>query len=96
MLQVAQDSWGCVACLPSALPDLGEAADPEYPVQCATRDFGGYVLSSATPELVRVRPVDAGLPAGATEDSTKALSADLAAGILNQFGLTCQLARYRI
>lgn len=70
-------------------------ADPEYPVQCATRDFGGNVLSSAAPELVRVRPVDAELRAGATEDSTKALSADLAAGILNQFGLTCQLARDR-
>jgi hypothetical protein len=70
-------------------------SDPALPVQCAIRDFGSYVVSSAAPELIRVRPVDAELPAGATEDSTKAVSAELAAGILNQFGLACQLSRYQ-
>lgn len=74
---------------------MSVVSDPAFPVQCATRDFGSYVISSAAPELVRVRPVAAELPAGAAEDSTKAVSAQLAAGILNQFGLACQLSRYR-
>ena len=69
-------------------------SDPELPAQCAIRDFGSYVISSSSRRLPRVRPVDAELPAGATEDMTKATAADLASGILNQFGLVCQVSRY--
>jgi hypothetical protein len=64
------------------------------PAQCANRDFGSYVISSSSRRLTRVRPVDIELPAGATEDMTKATAAELASGILNQFGLVCQVSRY--
>ena len=70
-------------------------SDPALPLHCAIRDFGGYVVNPTVPALIRVRPVDAELPADMTEDSTKVASAELAAGILNQFGLACQLPRYQ-
>jgi len=43
------------------------------------------VISSSSQRLFRVRPVDAELPACATEDGTKAMAAELASGVLNQF-----------
>jgi hypothetical protein len=71
-------------------------SEPGVPVQCATRDSGGYYdVSTAAPALVRVRSVDSELHVGATEDGTRIVSAELAAGILNQFGLPCRTTRYR-
>jgi hypothetical protein len=72
----------------------GIISAPEMPLQCAIRDFGSYVISSSSQRLSRVRPVGAELPAGATEDGTKAMASELASGVLNQFGVFCQLSRY--
>jgi hypothetical protein len=69
-------------------------SDPDLPAQCAALDFGGYAISSSSRRLPRVRPVDAELPAGATENMTKVTAAELASGILNQFGLVCRVSRY--
>lgn len=63
-------------------------------MQCAVRDFGSYAISSTARQLRWTRPVDAELPAGATADMTKTTAADLASGILNQFGLVYQVSRY--
>jgi Putative DNA-binding domain len=66
----------------------------ELPLKCAIRDFGGYVLTSSGLTLHRFRPVTVELPVGATEAHTQVAATELASGILNQFGVGCQLSRY--
>lgn len=72
----------------------GIVSAPEMPLQCAIRDWGSYVISPSSRRLSRVRLVDVELPAGATDSMAKAMAAELAAGMLNQFGLACQLSRF--
>lgn len=55
------------------------------------RDWDAY---GEDPPLLRLRPVTVEIPAGATEEQTKPAALELAAGILNQFGLNCRLPRY--
>jgi len=69
-------------------------SEANQPLQYASPDFSGYSLASSSPALPRLRPVTAEVPAGAVGEHIKNAAADLAAGILNQFGLGCQLSRY--
>jgi len=72
------------------------AGEGKLPLQCAVRQFDDYQLPKAIPPLPRLRPVTVEIPAGATEQHTKPAAAELAAGVLNQFGLGCQLQRYTV
>jgi hypothetical protein len=69
-------------------------SEANQPLQYASSDFSGYSLASGSPALPRLRPVTTEVPAAATDELTKPAAAELAAGILNQFGLGCQLNRY--
>jgi hypothetical protein len=69
-------------------------SEANQPLQYASLDFSEYRLASNNPALPRLRPVATEVPAGATDEHIKTAAADLAADILNQFGLGCQLSRY--
>jgi hypothetical protein len=70
------------------------ASEERLPLTYAVREFVDYEIPVSAPVLPRLRPVTVEVPAGATEEQTKPASAELAAGILNQFGLACRLPRY--
>jgi len=67
------------------------ASEGQLPLTYVTRE-GGY--HDGLPVQPRLRPVTAEIPAGATEEETQPAAAELAAGVLNQFGRACRLARY--
>jgi hypothetical protein len=67
------------------------ASEGQLPVVPVPR---GWDVFGDSPALPRLRQVTVEMPAGATEEETKPAAAELAAGILNQFGLVCQLPRY--
>lgn len=69
-------------------------SEGRLPLRCAVRQFDDYQVPEHISALPRLRPVTVEIPAGATEEHTKAAAAELAAGVLNQFGLGCQLQRY--
>jgi hypothetical protein len=71
-------------------------SEANQPLQYASPDVSGYSLASGSPPLPRLRSVTTEVPAGATDEHTKPAAAELAAGILNQFGLGCHLNRYII
>jgi Schlafen, AlbA_2 len=64
------------------------------PLKCAMQDFDHYEIAAGGLELRRPRPVTVEVPAGATEAHTQVAAAELASGILNQFGIGCRLSRY--
>jgi schlafen family protein len=74
---------------------ISVASEGNQPLRCATRDFGDYNLPERIPPLPRLLPITVEITAGATEEHTKPAAVELAAGVLNQFGLVCQLQRYR-
>ncbi len=57
--------------------------------------FGDYSLPERIPPSPCLGPVTVGIAAGATEEHTQPAAAELAAGVLNQFGLGCPLQRYK-
>lgn len=67
-----------------------------YPLGWAKRTRIGFKHAESGNRLHRLRPVTVELPAGATEDHTQPAAAELAVGILNQFGLGCRLQRYSV
>jgi hypothetical protein len=69
-------------------------SEASQPLQYASPNLTDYSLVSGSPALPRLRRVTAEVLAGATDEHTKAAAVELAAGILNQFGLGCQLSRY--
>jgi hypothetical protein len=72
------------------------ASKENRPLKCAVPAYDTtYHFAAGAPTLPRLRPVTVEVPAGATEEQTKPAAAELAAGILNQFGLGCQSQRYR-
>jgi hypothetical protein len=72
------------------LVQVSVASEGRLPVTYVTREFGRY---GDPPVLPRLRPVTVEIPAGATEEETKPAAAELAAGVLNQFGRACRLSR---
>lgn len=71
------------------------ASEGNRPLKCAEHAYDDrYHFVPGTPALPRLRPITAEVPAGATEEDTRPAAAELASGILNQFGLGCQSKRY--
>ncbi len=70
-------------------------SEGNLPLRIAVREFGDYQMPEGIPPLPRLRPITVEIPSGATEEHTKPAAAELAKGVLNQFGLGCQLHRYR-
>jgi hypothetical protein len=71
------------------------ASEADRPLKCAEHAYDDrYHFASGTPALPRLRPITVEVPAGATEQHTQPAAAELASGILNQFGLSCQSKRY--
>lgn len=60
----------------------------------ATRGVASHELANASRRRHRLRPVTVEVPEVATEAHTQVAAAELAAGILNQFGIGCSLDRY--
>jgi hypothetical protein len=65
------------------------------PLKCAMHSYDDrYRFIPGSPALPRLRPITVEVPAGATDEHTRPAAAELASGILNQFGLSCQSTRY--
>jgi hypothetical protein len=71
-------------------------SEARLPLACVRYEFADYESVEGGRELHRLRPVTVEVPAGATEEDTRPAVAELAAGILNQFGAGCRLSRYII
>jgi hypothetical protein len=64
------------------------------PLAWARRTPIGFEYGEGTRRLHRVRPITVEVPAGANEDHTRLAAAEIAGGILSQFGMVCRLQRY--
>jgi hypothetical protein len=64
------------------------------PLVYAMHETVDYKLAEGSRGLRRLRPITVEVPVGATEAHTHVAAAELAAGILNQFGIGCRLNRY--
>jgi hypothetical protein len=65
-----------------------------FPLAWVRHSVIGFEHAKQGQVLHRLRPITVEVPAGATEGHTRSASAELAAGILNQFGIGCRLNRY--
>jgi hypothetical protein len=68
----------------------------EQPILCTSRVFDDWNIPEGSSAVHRLRPVTVEIPAGVTDEETRPAAAELAAGILNQFGQGCQLSRYNM
>jgi len=64
-----------------------------FPLAWARRTPIGFEHGDDS-QVHRIRPVTVEVPVGATEDNTRLAAAELAGGVLNQFGMVCSLPRY--
>lgn len=73
---------------------ISVSSEGNLPLKCAVHSYEHYYLPAGAAALPRLRPVTVDVEAGATGAHTQPAAAELAAGILNQFGQGCQLQRY--